>query len=43
MFKFPETWNLKAQLVFGVPDTFERRHPRTYLPIQGERVLVLGA
>ena len=41
--ELPESWDLKSQLVFGMPDKsgFERDRERTSLPIEG-RVKVIG-
>jgi uncharacterized protein len=42
--KLPESWKLKAQLVFGEPvdGKLVRKNPRTYAPLE-ERVKVFGA
>ena len=41
--KLPQTWKLKAQLVFGKlkDGKMERKHERTYKPLD-ERVMVIG-
>lgn len=42
-YKLPGTWDLKAQMVFGKPESGPANPNKEFLPIEGERLKIVGA
>ena len=41
-YKLPDSWDLKAQMVFGKPESGPGNPNKEFLPIEGDRLKIVG-